>query len=495
MRAARRRMVAERGRTVEGAVRSARRGYDARVLKGLLERIGPRTVRDVFVRLLGLTAAIAFASLLPQLAGLFGPEGIAPAGEFVAALHREGARGFFAAPTLFWFASGLGALRTAAWLGVVLGLLVVLGVAPRAALLLLWALYLSFLSVGDVFLGYQWDALLLESCVVGAFYAPAGLWPRDPQPSPAGRRPLRWLLFKVMLLSGFVKLASGDPTWRHLTALEFHFWTQPLPNPISLAVAAAPKWMLDAMCAGTLVLELVVPFLVFGPRRVRRVAFAALLSLQALITLTGNYGFFNLLTAVLCVPLLEDAPAIESRARPVTSTLLSAAIVLPCLALVPSLRAPLSPVLELEGPFATFNRYGLFAVMTTRRDELSIEGSDDGRAWQPYTFRYKPELDRVLPIAAPHQPRLDWQMWFAALSSCEDNPWLLRLSERLLQGSAPARGLFASAPFTAHPPRLLRITARAFTPAGLSFHAGPADLYCPVLTLADGHLAAVRGPQ
>ena len=254
-----------------------------------------------FLAALGLVYLGAFLSLWPQLDGLVGSRGMLPVRETLAAVEEvHGAARFLEFPTLCWWASSDTALDLLAGGGVLLSLLVVLGVARPVCLAGAWAVYLSLFTVGRDFLSFQWDTLLLETGFPAILLAPRTL------PARAPVWLLRWLLFRLMFASGLVKLTSGDSSWTDLTALSYHWWTQPLPAWGGWQLAQLPLWVQKAACAGSLLVELVVPFLIFCGRRPRRVAFFAILALQAGIAFAGNYGFFNVLTAVLCLVLLDD---------------------------------------------------------------------------------------------------------------------------------------------------------------------------------------------
>ncbi len=348
------------------------------------------------------------------------------------------------------------------------------------SLLALWALYLSFVSVGRDFMSFQWDILLLETTLLLCWSAPWRLKPDLARwrPPAVGVWLTRFLLFRLMFESGYVKLASGDPTWRNLTALTYHYWTQPLPTALAWRAAHMPLWFQKASCAGMFAVELGAPFLIFGPRRARTLAFWTLLALQALIALTGNYGFFNLLAAVLCLSLLEWG-------SPLPETGSSSWTLLPySLLLLFVFRQP-----QAVRPFYPVNQYGLFAVMTTSRQEIVLEGSDDGRRWETYEFKWKPgDVSRRPRLAQPHMPRLDWQMWFAALSSCRDNPWFVRLMARLLQGDPEVSALLERDPFAGRsPPRYLRSTVYdyRFAPSDSRdwWTREPRGPYCPPVSL------------
>ena len=475
--------------------------------------------RSVYLRLLGAAYLAAFVSLASQATGLFGPEGIAPVGEYLDAVRaRAGSSAPFWAPTVFWLGTGDAALVAAAWTGAALSTLLIVGVLPAILSLILWALYLSFASIGNVFLSFQWDALLLEAGFLAIFLSP---WTRaldartnPPPPAPAiGLH--RWLLFRLMFLSGAVKLLSADPSWRSFAALRHHFETQPLPNPVSWFVHHLPDPVLLAGAAFTFFVELVVPFFVFGPRRVRAAAFWLLLIFQFAVAATGNYTFFNLLSAALALFLLDDRQwgkgvAERHRRRPDAPARPARAlnrVFVPVAALLIALSsaqfaarlgwtgAPVRAVLGAlawAAPFHLTSAYGLFAVMTTERPEIVIEGSADGETWRAYEFKHKPgDPGRRPAIAAPFQPRLDWQMWFAALSRYQANPWLLNFMGRLLQGSAPVEALLKTNPFPDEPPARMRAVLydyRFSTPderrrTGRWWTRSPRCLYCPVLAL------------
>jgi uncharacterized membrane protein YphA (DoxX/SURF4 family) len=459
-----------------------------------LGKIPPAGIsRWLFLRLLGIVYLAAFVSLRQQIDGLIGSRGILPADRFLHAVHETiGTEAYWRLPTLCWLVPGDAGLHALCGTGVFLSALLVLGFAPGPVLVGLWACYLSLTGAGQIFLGYQWDALLLETGFLAIFYAPWGLgpWPRsETTPSPAMRWLLRWLLFRLMFTSGVAKFVSGDPTWRDFTALEYHYETQPLPTWTSWYLHQAPPWFQQLSVALTFLLEIGVPVLLFAGRRPRHWACLGIILLQALIAFSGNYGFFNLLTIALCVPQLDDSifpaglrtrmlgprvlgPPRESGANDLKAfrllLVISAAGILFLLSLVPFLRAMrmmergpawLKNTSDFVAAFHIANNYGLFAVMTTERPEIIIEGSSDGETWTAYEFRGKPgDVKRRPEFAAPHMPRLDWQMWFAALGSIRDNPWFDHFLERLMEGEQEVLALLESNPFPARPPRFLRAT-------------------------------------
>jgi len=464
---------------------------------------GHRLARRVFLCAVAGVYALAFGSLLVQVRGLFGVQGIQPLAERMQ-LVAERVQGWdrLGFPTLFWCGASDAFLVGACWAGIALAALAALGFVPRLALAGCWALYLSFTSVGWPFLNFQWDALLLETGLLAVLWAPGGLRPfghGEREPSRVGRWLVYWLLLRLMLESGAVKLLSGDARWRDGTALDFHLWTQPLPHALSWyahqAGAGLKRFSLCTMFA----LELGLPWLLCVPwqrRRLRQLVAAGVVLLMALIFATGNYGFFNLLTAVLCIPLLDDQAwrrllrrrAVEAEPRAPGSARgervrCAAALLIALLTAAAGARRLGLGALELEllatferwsAPLESFNAYGLFARMTDERPELDVEGSADGVSWKPYVFRYKPgPLARAPVFAGLHMPRLDWQLWFAALEY--DGPrrsqWTEDFLARLLEGSPPVLALLAENPFPAEPPRFVRARVARYTFATPAEHA------------------------
>jgi predicted DCC family thiol-disulfide oxidoreductase YuxK len=461
--------------------------------------------RQIFARGLGLIFFCAFLSLEVQLLGLLGSRGIMPASEFLAAAHEQlGSSASLEAPSIFWLGNSDGTLTGACLAGIVLSGVMIGGFCPGACALLCWGLYLSFCSIGSPFLDFQWDTLLLETALLAAIYLPWRLrpkWNEISRLSTLGRWLLWWLTFRLMFESGVVKLSSGDPTWRDLTALTYHYETQPLPLWTAWYAAQSPLWILKAETVTVYFIEIVVPFLIFAPRRLRRSAALAMIGLQVVILATGNYAFFNWLTILLCIPLLDDLfwPARWRRFLLGSDHPKSAGVRwLPWLFAVPSvllvvvtgaqLGGSLSAGNEEEGeilhgigrfthlatlsilpsnwprsvatavsPWRSFNSYGLFRVMTTERREIIVEGSNDGEHWRTYEFRWKPGDVLARPrLVAPHQPRLDWQMWFAALGDIRENMWFVRFLGCLFRGSPDVLALLENNPFPDHPPRYLR---------------------------------------
>ncbi|MGI8906306.1 MAG: lipase maturation factor family protein [Candidatus Sumerlaeaceae bacterium] len=494
--------------------------------------------RWLFLRGLGIIYFCAFMSLLVQMPALVGSNGILPTQQFFDQVGEQlGTGRYLQLPSILWW-TGAGdlALGCTCLGGAVLALLLVVGFAQVPVLVLLWALYLSLCAAGQVFLQFQWDLLLLESGFLAVFLAPLTLLPRKPlnegEPSRIGVWMLRWLVARFMFQSGIVKLLSGDPTWRDLTALTYHFETQPLPTWIGWFMHHGPVWFLKANTLAMYGIEIGLALLVFGPRGLRIIAASAFALLQLMILLTGNYGFFNWLTLVLCIMLLDDFvwPWSWGGKRPwmgrggvqddrtvraprkwprwvlvpvalvvlvVTGT--EAVLQVGWQRIVPS---PLIGLTAMAQPFRTLNSYGLFAVMTTTRPEITIEGSLDGKNWHAYRFKYKPgELDRRPVFCQPHMPRLDWQMWFAALGTIRRNEWLLLFQQRLLEGNRGVTALLRYDPFRGSPsPKYIRATIANYhftdiatwRSTGRWWRSDIPQPYTPVLTLREGRLAVAN---
>jgi predicted DCC family thiol-disulfide oxidoreductase YuxK len=456
----------------------------------------------IFLRLLALIYVIAFWSFAVQAAGLIGAHGILPLDRYLTAIHSAyGPAAWSIVPTLFWLNASDAAIQWLPIAGVVVALVALAGFAQRIAFLLLFVLYLSVCAAGQEFLSFQWDYLLLETGFLAIFLGPSRVvvWL------------FRLLLFRLMFFSGAVKLSSGDPAWHNLTALAFHYHTQPLPTPLAWYLDQLPLWFQRASTAMVLVLELAVPFLILLPRRGRMFGAACLIALQGMILLTGNYAFFNWLTIALCILLLDDqflrrlwpgrrgARAVTKPGRP-TKVVLAALTVLILLLnagqfsrlLFGDAPGPLGGLLRTTEPLGIVNSYGLFAVMTTTRPEIVIQGSNDGTTWVDYSFPYKPgDLRRGLPVVAPHQPRLDWQMWFAALGDYRGNDWFGNLMVRLLQGSPEVTRLFERTPFGGTPPRYVRALLYEYRFTSLAERRATGDfwrrdlrgLYFPAISL------------
>lgn len=488
---------------------------------------GYARVNQLGLRLLGLVYFIAFASYAVQADGLVGTRGVLPFAEWLAQIRPMVEQaGYHHVPTVLWLAPTDAMLHACLWAGLLLAALLMAGLLPLPSLIGLWVLYLSVVTVGRVFWGFQWDNLLLEAGLLGILAAPwrwRMRWCAPDAPPRVAIFLFHWLVFRLMFLSGYVKLASRDEAWWNLTALTYHYWTQPLPIWTAWFANLLPLWFQKFSCLVMFAIELACPFLIWFGARARAFAAAAFIVLMALIAGTGNYTFFNLLTAVLSLWLIRDsiwrealsfaaarlprlrmpavarAPAPEGRFRRFArhGWILAPAVVIFIVSIgffMATLRVPVSwpdwvgRLAQATAPFRSINSYGLFAVMTKTRPEIVIEGSWDGQRWVPYEFRWKPGDISLRPrLVAPHQPRLDWQMWFAALGNRQGNPWLIHLMIRLLQGEQAVLDLLAYNPFEQRPPvvvRAVRYEYRFSTRAerrefGVWWMREFKDLYCP----------------
>ena len=490
-----------------------------------------RRTRALYLRFLGLTLLCAVGSYWSQIIALNGEAGLAPAAEYAEAVAQVAeSKGwsswerFLNAPSLYVLAPSDGALHGLAALASLGCLLLIAGWFAGPGLLMILLGWGSIVAVGGVFTGYQWDIFNLEVCFASLFIAP-WLGRSDAPPlartqHDAGRWLLRIVLFKFMLLQGLVKWRSGDASWEQWTALDYHFWTQPIPHALSWWAHQLPETVDKALVGGMYLVELVLPFAMLGPRRARLIAAVGTVALMLGIMATGNYGTFNLLTLALCVTLLDDghlaalklAPRAPTPATPAADgppsrigwTIARWALVAPlmlCNLQAINSRAHLElPAPELLTDTAQLARrlylcapYGAFSHMTKDRPEIAIEASMDGQTWRPYVFRYKTlALDQSHGFAAGHMPRLDWQLWFASLRrSCRAVRWYPALLRRLLQAEPNVLALFAEVPFNGERPRLIRSTLwdYSFTTyderreRGHVWSRSRVDSYCPTVKL------------
>lgn len=438
---------------------------------------GYRLITALFLRLLGVIYLIAFVSLGVQIEGLAGSEGILPFSEQLAQLQsRAGIERWMQMPTLFWLNSSDLALQGAAVAGAIAALGIIANRWSRAALVACFVLYLSLYHAGQLFTNFQWDGLLLEAGFLAIFLTPR---------SRIVIILFRWLLFRLRFMSGLSKLTMQDPSWPGLTALNHYFETQPLPNPLSAYAHQLPEWLLRSGTGATLVIELLVPLMMFLPRRWRFAAAWLTILWQVLIILTSNHNWFNILTIILCLFLFDDkalrrllphrwqaaieaapssAPAGHRPGR-IGVGMLAAFIAITSVAHFREL-VTLRPVSGVPGSlldyaeaFRVVNKYHVFPTIRTERIELELSGSVDGRDWKPYGFHYKPGDPRQRPpVVIPHQPRLDWQMWFVTQHP-RQLPWFDHFLQALLRNSAPVTALLKHNPFPDQPPRYIRVDA------------------------------------
>jgi len=433
---------------------------------------GYTLVSWLFLKLLALIYFAAFMSLAVQIIGLVGPDGILPYQEMLDSQFREeGRNAWWRVPTLFWFSASNRALELVAWAGCALSILLFLGLQRKLVLTLLFVFYLSLFHAGQTFLTFQWDTLLLETGFLAIFLVNG--------PTRLLIFLYHWLLFRFRFMSGVAKLASGDPAWSSLDALKYYFETQPLPHVISWYAHQLPEWLLKGGVAFTFFSELIVPFFIFLPRPFRLFAAAITILMQLLIIATSNHNFVNLLTILLCLFLLDDR--ILNRVMPVglqqkisfSRAGLLQIIILPVAGLVilftsvtvfssmlSGYKQP-APVREsalIARSYGLGHIFHIFPVMQTERQELIVEGSHDGLQWKGYEFRYKPgALDKRPEFIVPHQPRLDWMIWFVPTQHPKNMFWFDRFLSRLWEGEEQVTKLLATNPFENEPPHYIRV--------------------------------------
>jgi hypothetical protein len=464
------------------------------------QREGPRThllPRWIFMRGLGVIYFSAFYSLVFQIKGLIGPNGILPAAGYLhdVANYYPGLQHFWFAPTLLWFNAGNHVLMLITWLGMMASLAVIFNLWPRGALAVCLVCFLSFVAAAQDFSGYQSDGMLLEAGFISLFFAPPGLRPglgAAHAPSRLSLFLLRWEWFRIYFESGIVKLTSGDYSWRHLTAMDDYYQNGPLPTWLGWYVQQLPHRFHAATAFMTLAAELGLVWMLFLPRRFRIICFLIVTPFQVGIILTANYTFLNYLVLLLGFLLLDDGfirsvlpqrwknwgrqistEPLEKEATHASSAawlrpvwhgvaaiylgwifFATTALLFAMIPYAPPL--PLGPARALE-PFRIANQYGLFANMTHQRYEIEFQGSTDGQTWTAYPFRYKPQDVHKAPgIYAPYQPRFEWDLWFASLGNWRNYPWVVQTEERLLLNEPDVLSLFAGNPFAAAPPKQVR---------------------------------------
>lgn len=419
-----------------------------------------------FIRLLGFIYFFAFGAFIFQVLGLFGREGILPIKEYVTSFKmRFGNKSFKIIPSLFLFNSSDKALLSVVILGTCLSILLLFNVYPPLLLFLLYVLYLSIVSTGQEFLSFGWEMFLLELTVHAFFLSLSPL------------NPFIWIslnlqLFRFHFQGGIVKLLSRDPNWRNLTAVWYHYQSQPLPNTIAWFAYKLPLWFQKASTFIMFVAELAIPFLLFfNQPEIRLFVFACLFGLQFMIWFTGNFSFLNYLTAIFCIILIGDAYLLPFFSMPQNiepafwvNFLVSIAgctlIALQLMTVWNHLIIPnkiFSKILHAIQPFHLANRYGIFAIMTTIRYEVVIEGSNDGVNWKEYCFYFKPsEITRRPRRNSPYQPRIDWQAWFLPFTNYASERWFQSFLYHILKGTKPVTSLLRINPFENKPPRYVR---------------------------------------
>jgi hypothetical protein len=442
--------------------------------------------RFAFLRLLGLVYTVAFLIVVCQWLPLLGSAGLLPAVSFldtVGAVQGRGLAAFLRLPSVFWLDASDTAFRVGGYVGLGLSLLVLFGLANVPILFVLWLLYMSFVHVGQIFYGYGWETLLLETGFLAIFLAPLwrpGPFPRSVPTSPVVIVLLRWLVFRLMLGAGLIKL-RGDPCWRDLTCLVYHYETQPNPNPLSWYFHQAPVWFHKLEVIFNHLVEIVVPFFVFGPRQARLVAGGMVVLFQTLLILSGNLSFLNWLTIAVALACFDDgvftrrlptswrarldhhvAGGKETTARRVAAYALASVVAFLSLNPLMNMLSPGQVMNTSFDPFDLVNTYGAFGSIGRERYEIVLEGTGDDPAnaaarWVEYDFKCKPGTPERRPCwVSPYHYRLDWQMWFQDMPGAPVEPWFVHLVAKLLEGDPAVRALLAPGPFADHAPRAVR---------------------------------------
>lgn len=425
--------------------------------------------RLVFQKALAFVYLIGFVVVLHQFKPLLGERGLLPVPQFIKLIN------FSDSPSLFFFLSKDWAFTLFGFAGAGLSLLALSGFSERYGLFihmliwfLLWLIYLSFVNVGQTFYSFGWETMLLETGFLAIFLG-----------DQSSKVPIliiwliRLVLFKDMFGAGLIKL-RGDACWRDLTCLDYHYETQPIPNPLSWYFHWQPQWFHKMGVLFNHFVELIVPFGYFLLQPVAWVAGAITIFFQGMLMLSGNFSFLNLLTMVLAISTLSDSILTKIVPLATASTLTTTPFFSGVVILVTALVGILSilPIFNLISPnqimntsfdpLHLVNTYGAFGTITKQRNEIIIEGTDeaavtDTTKWQEYQFLGKPgKLDRLPPQIAPYHLRLDWLMWFAAFYDRAQDPWFIHLIQKLLQGDHQVLSLLSTNPFPAKPPKYIR---------------------------------------
>jgi len=459
-----------------------------------------RLTRTVLLRLLGLVYLFAFIGLILQVVPLLGSHGLSPMDRVFEEMRARG-MGFVDWPSLLWISHSDGALVTWAWIGLVLSLIVVAGYANAPVVFALWAIYGSFVRFGGLWFSFGWEIQLLETGFLAGFLVPA----LDPRPLAARPPPLvtivlyRWLIVRIMLGAGLIKI-RGDACWAELTCLDWHFETQPLPNPLSPWFHRLPELVHAGGVVFNHVVELAAPWFAFGPRPLRLVAGVLMAALQVVLIVSGNLSFLNWLTLVPIIACFDDDALLRlvprrprgwlearlaaadaagrdrpRRAAAVAAGIFAAIVAILSLEVVANLLSPHQHMNDSYERLQLVNTYGAFGSIGEVRNELIIEGTrdetpDEHTTWLAYELPCKPgALDRRPCVLGPYHYRLDWLIWFAAMEpEAGGAPWVVHLVWKLLHADRGARRLLAVDPFGDAPPRWIRV--RRFV-----YHFAPAD--------------------
>jgi hypothetical protein len=385
-------------------------------------------------------------------------------------------------PSIFWLLHSDAALLTVAWIGFILSLVVAAGYANAIQLGVMWFLYMSFVHVGQDWYGYGWEIQLTETGFLAIFLCPL----LDMRPFPKRETPFpvvvlfRWLVCRLMLGAGLIKI-RGDEIWRNATALYYHFETQPLPGPLSRWFHFLPHTPLKAGVWFNWLAELVAPLFVFWPRLARHIAGVVIVLFQFTLILSGNLSFLNWLSIVPALACFDDgfwskilprrlvrrareAAITAEPSRPMLTTAWVITVIVAILSFQPVVNMLSSRQIMNTSfdPLDLVNTYGAFGTVGKERLNVVFEGTmgddvSDSGDWKPYIYKGLPVLlNQRPPQIAPYQSRLDWQMWFAAMSTPDEYTWTYNLVWKLLHNDANAIKLFARNPFPGKPPKYVR---------------------------------------
>jgi hypothetical protein len=474
--------------------------------------------RFLILRLLGAVYAIAFLAAINQLLPLVGSHGLLPADNFIDRVTNSigSTSAFIRLPSLFWINHSDTTLLTTAWIGFALSLLVTAGFANAIIMAVLWFFYMSIVNVGQEWYGYGWEIQLLETGFLAIFLCPL----LDSKPFPKRPPPIlviilfQWLICRIMLGAGLIKL-RGDEIWRNATALYYHFETQPIPGPLSRWFHFLPRPALQAGVYFNWLAELVAPLFAFWPRPARHIAGVIMIALQIVLILSGNLSFLNWLTIIPALACLDDSfltkllpktlikkaeaaatTAEPSRAMTITARTITVIIGLLSIQPIVNMLSPNQIMNTSYDPLNLVNTYGAFGSVGTERLNVIFEGTTDSATWKEYPYKALPvALDKRPPQIAPYQPRLDWQMWFASMSTPDEYPWTMTLIAKLLHNDPQTLSLFAANPFPDTPPLYIRAILYRYSfalpgnPTHQYWTRQRLSIWLPAMSAADPRLA------
>ncbi len=478
--------------------------------------------RYIILRLLGLIYAVGFLVAINEIVPLIGSDGLLPIGNSIKLISDAigPTEGFIRLPSIFWFAHSDTMLLITAWIGFLLSCVVMAGYANALLLTVIWFLYMSFVHLGQDWYAYGWEIQLNETGFLAIFLCPL----LNMRPFPKQAPPFqiivlfRWLIFRIMLGSGLIKI-RWDVNWRNGTALYYHFETQPIPGPLSRWFHFLPRLVLKIGVWFNFLAELAAPWFVFWPRLARHIAGVVIVLFQLNIILSGNLSFLNWLTIIPALACFDDgflrkllprrlvkkaeaAAANAELSKPMVTTAWVVTGVIAILSIQPAVNLFSSKQIMNTSfdPLDLVNTYGAFGTVGQERLNVIFEGtmdddSTDKANWKPYIYKGLPvALDKMPPQIAPYQLRLDWQMWFASMSTPDEYPWTLNLEWKLLHNDPGAVSLFASNPFPGKPPRYIRAVlyrysfAKPGSAKGLWWNCEKVSDWLPPLSVNDPRL-------